>query len=226
MKEPKKAKATNARRRADRPAYLASAKFRHAGYAVSGDTTGALVVAEFSKSLFGDVLEGVVGQLEDRVAAVHRGDLRDAEALLIAQAVGLNSMYTELSVLARTNLVKNLDVAERLMRLSLKAQSQSRATLETLAAIKNPPVFARQANIANGQQQVNNLMAVASPALAPHARAGDSESAPIELLEAHGERLDGGTAEATGASDPALAPVGTVDRPKNGARQGEVFSKR
>jgi hypothetical protein len=36
--------------------------------------------------------------------------------------------------------------------LALKAQSQCRATLETLAAIKNPqPVaFVRQANIAHG----------------------------------------------------------------------------
>jgi hypothetical protein len=43
------------------------------------------------------------------------------------------------------------------MRLALKAQSQSRATVETLAAIKNPPVvYARQANFAAGHQQVNN----------------------------------------------------------------------
>jgi hypothetical protein len=36
-------------------------------------------------------------------------------------------------------------------RLALKAQSQCRATIETLAAIKNPPVVvARQANIAQG----------------------------------------------------------------------------
>lgn len=86
----RKAAATNAPRKAVRAASLASTKVRHAGYAVSGDTTAAPVVAEYSKSLFGDVLEGVVGHLEDRVAAAHRGDLRDADALLIAQAVGLN----------------------------------------------------------------------------------------------------------------------------------------
>jgi len=40
---------------------------------------------------------------------------------------------------------------ERYMTLSLKAQGQALATLETLAAIKCPPVvFARQANINNG----------------------------------------------------------------------------
>jgi hypothetical protein len=43
------------------------------------------------------------------------------------------------------------------MRMALKAQAQCRATLETLATIKNPSVvFARQANIAQGPQQANN----------------------------------------------------------------------
>jgi hypothetical protein len=43
---------------------------------------------------------------------------------------------------------------EAYLRLGLKAQSQSRATLETLSRIKNPqPVaFVRQANIAHGPQ--------------------------------------------------------------------------
>lgn len=43
------------------------------------------------------------------------------------------------------------------MRLALKAQAQCARTIEVLAAIKNPPViYAKQANIANGPQQVNN----------------------------------------------------------------------
>jgi hypothetical protein len=46
--------------------------------------------------------------------------------------------------------------------MALRAQSQCRATLETLAAIKNPPiVYARQANVTTGPQQINN--GVASP---------------------------------------------------------------
>jgi hypothetical protein len=44
------------------------------------------------------------------------------------------------------------------MRLALKAQSQCRATIETLAEIKNPqPVaFVQQADVAHGPQQINN----------------------------------------------------------------------
>ncbi len=49
---------------------------------------------------------------------------------------------------------------ETAMRLALKAQSQCRATLETLVAIKKPPiVYAKQANLTTGPQQINNAAA-------------------------------------------------------------------
>jgi len=61
------------------------------------------------------------------------------------------------------------------LRLALKAQSQCRTTLETLAVIKNPaPVaFVRQANIAHGPQQVNNT--AMSVAVADASRARENE---------------------------------------------------
>jgi hypothetical protein len=45
------------------------------------------------------------------------------------------------------------------MRFALKAQNQSRATLQALIQLKQPSqtTFVRQANIAQGHQQVNNL---------------------------------------------------------------------
>src|ERR1700687_2178105 len=161
---------------------------RAGGNAVSADITAALVVAEFSRHICKDpldVLVGVMGMglLADKVEAVHRGNLRDAEALLMAQAVGLNSVYTELVLFAKKNLGDHFDAAERLLRLGLKAQGQCRATLEKLATIKNPPtVFARQANIAQGPQQVNNTVSLASGDAQPLARAGNQESEPNKLL--------------------------------------------
>jgi hypothetical protein len=67
------------------------------------------------------------------------------------------------------------------MRLALKAQSQCRATLETLSVVKNPPsvAFVRQANIANGPQQVNN----GPPSAADASRARETEIQPNKLLE-------------------------------------------
>ena len=69
---------------------------------------------------------------------------------------------------------------ETYMRMALKAQSQCRATLKTLANIKNPPVvFARQANIAQGPQQVNNGM---MPAGEPRAGPRENENAPRQTV--------------------------------------------
>lgn len=77
-----------------------------------------------------------------------------AERILMSQAQSLNAVFCDMAKRAnRQEYVANMD---KLLRLALKAQSQCRATLETLANIKNPPiVFAKHANIAN-HQQINN----------------------------------------------------------------------
>ncbi len=95
------------------------------------------------------------------------------------------------------------------MRMALRAQSQCRATLETLSNIKHPPVvYAKQANITTGPQQINNGTA------APRARESDSEQ--TQLLEAsNDQRLDTGEASPTSQGDKALEAVGKVNRTKN-----------
>ena len=104
------------------------------------------------------------------------------------------------------------------VRLAFKAQSQCRSTLETLAEIKNPrpATFVRQANIANGPQQVNN--GASSSAIAPTAPARDiSGNPPNELIT--DERATNGTAMDTrskakaGHSNQGMEAVGTIDRP-------------
>ena len=102
------------------------------------------------------------------------------------------------------------------MRLALKAQSQCRATVETLATIKNPPVvYAKQANFANGHQQVNNSRGFAdAPTGAPPAH-GKTEIEPTKLLdgEQHGSTdLDAGTAATPARSDSTLETVAEVNR--------------
>jgi len=113
---------------------------------------------------------------------------------------------------ASVNAGEYLGAMETYLKLALRAQSQCRATLETLAAIKNPPVvFAKQANIANNQQ-VNNGEAV------PVARAGKIENAPTELLEApraKPEWMGAGTARAATPSNPPLEAMAAINRPKN-----------
>lgn len=177
----------------------------------------AVSVHRFAKSDFGDVdLTALADELSAQVGAVTRGDLSRAEAMLMAQAFVLESIFHELARRAGLNMGEYLQAAETYMRLALKAQSQCRATLETLATIKNPPVtFVRQANIAHGPQQVNNAP------LAETSHARESEIAPDKLLEASdGKQLDSGAAKQAVGADPHVDAVGKVDRTKNAQRQG------
>ncbi|NVO05672.1 MAG: hypothetical protein HXX19_06900 [Rhodoferax sp.] len=93
------------------------------------------------------------------------------------------------------------------MKLALKAQSQCRATLETLAIVKNPMPYIKQANIANGPQQVNNGTAVPT-----HAENFKSEQNQL-LEDSHGGTyLDTGAAPAAARSNPAVETLGQVHR--------------
>lgn len=187
---------------------------------VAGLASNAIATREWSAFPFGEIdvtacLHAVVTSAE----RLNRGDLGAAEALLLAQATTLNAVFTQLAHRAQINVGEYLDVADRYMRLALKAQSQCRATIETLAVIKNPPtVFARQANIAHGPQQVNNGVSPTNREIQSPSRAGNREIEPIELLEAHDARMDAGTPGEAVGGDPALAAVAAVDRPKNRRR--------
>jgi hypothetical protein len=158
-------------------------------------------------------VNGYIAELQHLARAANEGDLSRPEATLTAQAQTLDGLFHTLTGWALNNAKEGGNPAyfETCMRLALKAQSQSRATVETLAAIKNPPVvYARQANIANGPQQVLNNSPEPS-------RIREIENPPIKLLEAqHGERLDtGATAPAIGANQ-TMEAVGAINGTANG----------
>jgi hypothetical protein len=103
-------------------------------------------------------LVAMVDEISNPATNVIDGKMIRPEAMLIAQAHSLDAIFNEFARRAALNMGEYLDAAETFMRLALKAQSQCRATLETLATIKNPPAvaFVKQANIAHGPQQINN----------------------------------------------------------------------
>lgn len=164
---------------------------------------GALTTQAFSK-VFGETdLTALIEVLAKQNQSVRDGNLARAESMLMTQAHTLDAIFNELARRAASNMGEYMNTMERYLRLALKAQSQCRATLETLATIKNPPViYAKQANIANGPQQVNNGI--------PSAHAGGEISIePNKLLEQqHGQRLDTGTKSAAIGADTSMATVG------------------
>jgi len=144
----------------------------------------------------------MLATLRDQAAAVQRGELAHAEAMLMNQASALQALFVRLSERAMEQA--HMPNLEGFMRMALRAQSQCRASLETLAAIKNPPiVYARQANVTTGPQQINNGTAVPSQAreieneqtqlpggsyeLLPDTRASGEASRTNQTLEALGK---------------------------------------
>lgn len=89
------------------------------------------------------------------VELVKLGDLSGIEAMLVSQAVALQTVFANLSQKAAA--AKDQRRHDALLMLALKAQSNCRSTLAALVDIKFPrqAIFSRQTNVANGPQQVN-----------------------------------------------------------------------
>lgn len=203
--------------------------------AAAGLASNAAVAVWYSNPTIGGGLSmaDMVDTLEASGRAVNSGDMKAAEQMLAAQAVSLNAIFAEMARRAALNMGEYLDATDRYMRIALKAQSQCRTTLETLSAIKNPPVvFAKQANIAHGPQQVNNgQQQVVNPApnyesgTRMHAPAHGESGAPSnELMRLEdGTRLDAGTQGAAIGANPWLATVAAIDGAK--VERGEGASR-
>ena len=175
--------------------------------------SNAYSFGHFMKGTIGDPkLDKLVTALMESAKRVKENDMRDVEALLVTQATVLNGMFADLTRRSAVNMASQyrFESAERYLKLAFKAQNQCRMTLETLSTIKNPPVvYARQANIANGPQQVNN-----GPVSATHA--GENKNAPNKLLETTLEEpMDTRASGNAGAGNSAMAAVDKFHRAEN-----------
>jgi len=161
-------------------------------------------------------LDAVVAELTTQAQATCGGDLSRAEAMLIAQAHALDAIFTKLALLAASSAGESAGACETYLRLALKAQSQCRATLETLGTLKNPSpaLFVRQQNIGVTQQVNNRALDAPAEQLSP-AQARQ----PLELH--HGQRLDAAKTRATSKAHSALAPVAKLNGAQNKTRQGK-----
>ena len=186
--------------------------------AVDGIVGNARSLVMFGDATFDQLsLSDCAKALKVTAKTMNDGDLSAAVTMLASQAVALNAMFGELARVGKANMFSAPEHADRYLRLAFKAQGQTRATLETLAAIKNPPVvYARQMNVANGPQQVNNGT---TPNHTPaSAHAGETVFQPNELLEDHkhgGTQLDARATAAAGRAHQDVEAVGAVHRAAN-----------
>ena len=176
-------------------------------------TVQAAVTLKAYGRTHGDLdLSGLIDALTAQTKAATDGDLGRGEAMLAVQAHTLDAVFNNLA--RRAINAEYMDHLDRYLKLALRAQSQCRATWETLATVKNPPMmgYVRQANIAHGHQQVNNAASTAGDT----SRARETAGRQGKLLEQKdGERLDIGEAGAAGRAHPAMAPLGELNRTKD-----------
>ncbi|NWK79819.1 hypothetical protein [Aquitalea sp. LB_tupeE] len=189
------------------------------------DTRAAITLMEiYNKGPFSGPtppdLEAQMGAVIDRGKAIIAGDMRLSETTLISQAQVLDGIFHLMAQRAISNIGSSLESTERYMKMAMKAQSQCRATLETLSEVKNPrvAVFANQANVTSGPQQVNNGTPSPAPARSDSAAGVNMTNELLEYQD--GERLDTGTPRQAGRAHQTVETVGEKHRATHRRRQG------
>jgi hypothetical protein len=157
--------------------------------------------------------------LLEQSSQVKNGDLGRVEAMLSGQATSLQSLFARLT--EKSLLSERIDHFELFMKLALRAQAQCRSTIETLALIKNPPVvFAHQANLTTGPQQINN-------GNLNHACEEKMQIPPNQLSgESHGLQTNTRASGSTSSPDSSLETLGEINGPQNARGQEAVGAAR
>ena len=171
----------------------------------------AVTSEAISKSMLPNLdLSDLIDVLSSKIEHVQSGDMADMEAMLVGQAHALQTIFVSL---ARRSVsqehVKNYGM---FMNLALKAQSQSRSTIQALTELKYPKqvAFVKQANISHGHQQVNNG---SGAQLSAHeidpSCAGENQNQPNELLEVcnGSQKMDISAATTTSRIDKTMAAM-------------------
>ena len=179
----------------------------------------------WTKHTYGDVdLNELIDKLKSQTDAVKGGDMGDVEAMLFNQAITLQAMFTALSRRAANNLGEYTNTVDLYMKLAFKAQAQCRSTLEALAELKQPrsATFVRQANIANGLQQINNVSAAQVPQFVRAPARDTFENKPNELITdesaKHDNPMDTRSATSTSSDNSGVEAMEARYRAPNDRR--------
>jgi len=186
-----------------------------------GNITNANLIKSFH--LYKELdLDACVRTVKATAKKVNEGNNADLEGMLSSQAMALNSVFTSLAT--RANNANLMPHMETYMRFALKAQNQCRATIDTLAQIKNPrhTVITKQANISNGPQQVNNTLNQITEQESKISK--NSETGQNKLLsheQAESPNMDTRPESQTSGDNPAMATMGKVNRANHRSRESK-----
>lgn len=110
---------------------------------LSPDFRHSVTAAQIMKSQFGtsDLAPGFgdyADAIKERADSSANGDLTFSSRILTAQAITLDTIFTEMTRRMALNMGEYPGAAETYGRIAMKAQAQSRATLEALAKLHQP----------------------------------------------------------------------------------------
>lgn len=180
---------------------------KYSKISLSASYMGAILADSFTSTILPKAeIPDVAIALSDKVTAIEDGDMQPIEAMLICQAQALQTMFVTLGRMAASKT--QLAQYTAFMNMALKAQSQSRATIQALIELKYPKqaTFVKQANITNGHQQVNNGNFDTNTHAPAHAK--ENQNPQNKLLEQQqNEWLDNGKATTPSTTNQAMAAV-------------------
>ncbi|MGA0570987.1 hypothetical protein ACO2Q9_09740 [Variovorax sp. VNK109] len=195
-----------------------SAADESAALLASSEFAAAGVIA--ARAGMDDALGPLMITLQEQAEAIQRGDTGLVDAMFINQAVALQTLF--FSLLQDAAAAVGATEKQNLTQLALRAQSGSRATLQSLMESKNPRHFnvIQQANVAHNQQ-VNN----GAPPPAREKNRANAQNEQFVIESAHGSTTLDGRAEAeAGRLDQDVVTVDEIHRPAKRRRQGRVLA--
>ena len=123
--------------------------FRH------GQATAQLMKANLGDAAFAPGLADYADAIADNAKAAAAGDLTFASRMLASQAMTLDGIFTEMARRMALNMGEYLGATETYARIALKAQANSRATIEALAKLHQPrEQTVRHVHVNQGAQAV------------------------------------------------------------------------
>ena len=124
----------------------------------------AVVVQQYLPNINGGADVSILAHMgTEQAKAIGSGDLSQLEAMLLTQATALQAMFVDLATRAKRQ--DRFDGIQTMTTLALKCAAQSRQAVTALAELRMPKtvMFAKQANVTSGPQQVNNVVAAPMP---------------------------------------------------------------
>ena len=101
-------------------------------------SSAASLAQRFHRGSFGDLaITDIYGVIRDQIVSSQAGDQSAQRAMLVGQSIALNAIFAEMARRAALNMGEYIGASETYMRLALKAQAQSRATVEALDRLAN-----------------------------------------------------------------------------------------